>query len=79
MIGWPWLLGVALALAIGLACRWLAIPVPAPPMLEGALLVVAMTAGYQGADRWLARRRARHEAACGGPSGQPHAPSGPSP
>ena len=36
------LVGIALALAIGIACRWLDIPVPAPPRLQGALLVVAM-------------------------------------
>ncbi|CAN7428274.1 DUF1427 family protein [Pseudoxanthomonas sp. LjRoot143] len=40
------LVGILLALCIGIACRWLDIPVPAPPRLEGALLVVAMTCGY---------------------------------
>ena len=40
------LVGIVLALAIGIACRWLDIPVPAPPRLQGALLVVAMTAGF---------------------------------
>ena len=44
---------LALALAIGIACRWLDIPVPAPPRLQGALLVVAMTAGFLAADRLL--------------------------
>ena len=47
------LIGIALALAIGFACRWLDIPVPAPPRLQGALLVVAMTAGCLAADRLL--------------------------
>ena len=39
-------IGVLLGLAIGGLCRWLDIPSPAPPTPIGALLVVAMTAGY---------------------------------
>jgi XapX domain-containing protein len=64
------LIGIALGLAIGFGCRWLGIPAPAPPVIEGALLVVAMTAGYQAADRWLGARAARHAVNCGGPTGQ---------
>ena len=44
------LLGIALGLSIGAACRWFDIPLPAPPKLVGALLVVAMTAGFVGTD-----------------------------
>ena len=66
------LVGIVLALGIGLGCRWLGIPVPAPPVLQGALLVVAMTLGYQLADRWLGRRAARQAANCGGPTGHGH-------
>jgi XapX domain-containing protein len=40
------LLGVLIGLLIGVACRVLNIPLPAPPRLPGALLVVAMTIGY---------------------------------
>lgn len=40
------LVGPVLALAIGAGCRLLDIPLPAPPKLQGALLVVAMTVGY---------------------------------
>lgn len=40
------LIGIALGLTIGAGCRWLDIPVPAPPKIEGALLVVAMTSGF---------------------------------
>lgn len=47
-------LGFALALAIGVGCRLLDIPLPAPPRLEGALLVVAMTLGFLAGQRWLA-------------------------
>ena len=66
------LIGIVLALGIGLGCRWLGIPVPAPPVLQGALLVVAMTLGYQLADRWLARRAAHQAGNCGGPTGHGH-------
>jgi XapX domain-containing protein len=38
--------GVLIGLLIGVACRVLDIPLPAPPKLTGALLVVAMTIGY---------------------------------
>ena len=48
------LLGFALALAIGVVCRLSSIPLPAPPAIIGALLVVSMTVGFQIADRWLA-------------------------
>lgn len=47
------LAGLLLAVAIGFACRWLDVPVPAPPRLEGALLVVAMTIGFLATDQWL--------------------------
>ncbi|MBA3564148.1 MAG: DUF1427 family protein [Gammaproteobacteria bacterium] len=40
------LIGFALAFGIGAACRWLDIPVPAPPRVVGALLVVAITVGF---------------------------------
>lgn len=48
------LLGLVLALGIGLGCRILDIPLPAPPRLQGALLVVAMTMGFLVAARLLA-------------------------
>jgi len=44
------LTGIALGLAIGGGCRWLDIPLPAPPKIVGALLVVAMTLGFLGTD-----------------------------
>ena len=40
---------------LGAACRWLDIPVPSPPKLLGALLVVATTIGYMTADHYLAK------------------------
>jgi XapX domain-containing protein len=62
------LLGLTLAFAIGFACRAFGIPSPAPPVLVGALLVVAMTTGYLIVDRLMVRP-AIHAAECGGPSG----------
>jgi XapX domain-containing protein len=44
------LLALALGLGIGLGCRWFDLPLPAPPRLVGALLVVAMTLGFMGMD-----------------------------
>jgi XapX domain-containing protein len=46
-------IGIVLGLAIGVACRLLDIPLPAPPKLVGALLVLAMTLGYVGAGVFL--------------------------
>jgi XapX domain-containing protein len=39
-------LGVLLGLSIGALCRWFDLPLPAPPRVVGALLVVAMTLGF---------------------------------
>lgn len=44
------LFGIALGFMIGSGCRWLDLPLPAPPKLSGALLVVVMTLGYLGGD-----------------------------
>ncbi len=45
--------GILLGLSIGAACRWFDIPLPAPPKLIGALLVVAMTFGFVSTNLWL--------------------------
>lgn len=39
-------LGLCMGLFIGAGCRWFDVPLPAPPKLVGALLVVAMTTGF---------------------------------
>lgn len=62
------LIGLALAFGIGFACRVFGIPSPAPPIIVGALLVVAMTIGYLLVDRAMTRP-AQHAIDCGGPSG----------
>ncbi len=61
-------IGIVLAFAIGFACRAFGIPSPAPPLILGALLVMAMTVGYILVDRWMARP-ARNAVNCAGPSG----------
>ena len=45
--------GLSLGLVIGAGCRWFDIPVPAPPKLVGALLVVAMTVGYMAVEKLM--------------------------
>jgi XapX domain-containing protein len=50
-------LGLSIGFFLGAACRWLDIPVPSPPKLLGALLVVATTLGYMAMDGLLARRQ----------------------
>ncbi|MBV8335529.1 MAG: DUF1427 family protein [Alphaproteobacteria bacterium] len=61
-------IGLVLAFAVGFACRAFGIPSPAPPLIVGALLVMAMTIGYVAVDRWLPSP-AQHAHDCGGPSG----------
>jgi XapX domain-containing protein len=51
-------IGLLVGFVLGAMCRWLDIPVPSPPKLLGALLVVATTVGYMTADRFLAKRPA---------------------
>ena len=66
------LVGLVLSLALGGSCRYFDIPVPSPPVLPGALLVLAMTLGYSGVDRLLLRHSppATTTHLCGGPTGQ---------
>lgn len=69
-MNWKLMMGLLLGLGIGFGCRWLGVPSPAPPVLVGALLVVAMTSGYTLTDRILASRPARNHVNCGGPTGE---------
>lgn len=64
-------IGLFVAFLIGAGCRYFDIPVPSPPVLPGALLVVAMTLGYTSTDRLLKDRapEASTRALCGGPTG----------
>ena len=66
------LIGLLVAFCVGAGCRYFDIPVPSPPVLPGALLVVAMTLGYTSSDKLLdqTRRAATTKHLCGGPTGQ---------
>jgi XapX domain-containing protein len=70
------IVGCVLALGIGAACRWFDIPLPSPPKMQGALIVVAMTFGYFVTDIAITRAKpdkgpASSQALCGGPTGLP--------
>jgi XapX domain-containing protein len=62
-------LGLLLAFTIGVICRLAYIPLPAPPVLIGALVVLSMTLGYTAIDRLASHREAKHRHLCGGPTG----------
>ncbi len=62
------MIGIVLAFALGFSCRAFGIPSPAPPLILGALLVMAMTVGYIAVDRWMVSP-AQRASDCGGPSG----------
>lgn len=62
-------LGLLLAFAVGAACYAAGIPLPAPPVLVGALVVAAMSAGYVAVDKLARAREARYRESCGDPSG----------
>ena len=62
-------IGLFLGIAIGVVCRLVELPLPAPPVLTGALLVVAMTLGYLAVDRWF-DKKCTTEPYCGGPTGK---------
>jgi len=71
------LIGAIVAFLVGAGSRYFDIPAPSPPILPGALLVVAMTLGYSTTDRALTRRAqvAKTKHLCGGPSGRTAASS----
>jgi XapX domain-containing protein len=56
-------ISLVIGIAIGSGCRLFDIPVPAPPKLLGALLIVSVTPGYVAADRLVAHRAGRPAAA----------------
>ena len=63
-------IGMLLGVSIGVVCRLAGLPLPAPPVLVGALLVLSMTIGYLLVDRLTTCREARHRHLCGGPTGE---------
>jgi len=48
-------LGILVALAIGAVVRALKLPIPSPPTIFGALMVLGLTLGYLAMD-WFLRR-----------------------
>ena len=51
-------IGLAVAVFIGIGCRWFGIPLPGPPAIMGAAMAVAMASGYTWTDYLLTRHRA---------------------
>jgi len=68
-------IGFVLSFVIGAVCRFFDIPAASPPVIPGALIVLAMTLGYTSMDRRLIKkdRAATTKHLCGGPTGLPHA------
>jgi XapX domain-containing protein len=66
-------IGFVLSFIIGAGCRYFDIPAASPPVIPGALIVLAMTLGYSSMDRVLARKNqaATAKRFCGGPTGLP--------
>jgi XapX domain-containing protein len=64
-------IGFVLSFIIGAGCRYFDIPAASPPVIPGALIVLAMTLGYSSMDRLLIRRDrpATTKRLCGGPTG----------
>jgi XapX domain-containing protein len=48
--------GLVVGVLIGAGCRWFDIPLPGPPKIVGALLVVAVTLGYAATHKLIATR-----------------------
>jgi XapX domain-containing protein len=71
------LIGVVVSFLVGFACRYFDIPVPSPPVIPGALLVLAMTIGYSSTNALLSRKGnlATTSHLCGGPTGSPASPT----
>lgn len=67
-------IGFVLSFIIGAGCRYFDIPAASPPVIPGALIVLAMTLGYSSMDRVLTKKNqtATTKHLCGGPTGLPH-------
>lgn len=64
--------GILISFVVGVGCRYFDIPVPSPPVIPGALLVLAMTIGYSTTNAFLSSRGKPATTAhlCGGPTGR---------
>src|ERR1700722_10262948 len=47
------IIGLILAICVGIGCCWFGIPLPGPPAIMGAAMAVAMATGYTMTDYWL--------------------------
>lgn len=65
-------IGLLISFAVGVFCRVFDIPVGSPPVIPGALLVLAMTLGYSSTNKILNRHNnpATTSHLCGGPDGK---------
>jgi XapX domain-containing protein len=50
------IIGLILAVCVGIGCRWFGIPLPGPPAIMGAAMAVAMASGYTATDYWITRK-----------------------
>lgn len=55
-MNFKYLISVVIAFLLGAVCNLWGLPVPAPPMLLGALMIIAMTLSYMATDRYLTRK-----------------------
>jgi XapX domain-containing protein len=64
-------IGLVISFAVGVGCRYFDIPVGSPSVLPGALIVLAMTAGYSWTNQIMNGRNKVTTTThlCGGPSG----------
>ena len=51
-----YLISVLIAFSLGFVCKMWGIPVPAPPMLLGALMIISITLGYMLTDSYLQKK-----------------------
>ena len=65
-------IGLIISFAVGVGCRYFDVPVGSPAAIPGALIVLAMTAGYSWTNQIMnARNRtATTSHLCGGPTGR---------
>jgi XapX domain-containing protein len=70
------LVAYVLAFGVGMFCKYFEIPAPAPPVIPGALLVVAMTFGYVVGDKILPKKNSANGATTISSSANPSAQAG---
>jgi len=52
-----YLMSVLIAFCLGGACKFWNLPLPSPPILLGALMVLSMTVGYLVVDKYLENKK----------------------